>query len=138
MIKMTKERCNKINESCYNKFSLNLQHFLFLGDYELVKKIELDNGEFVKFSIFYKPLYKEEKTEYGQIFNVATGSFQIYIRISFYKEINNIEVSMGEVECPTPDNEEYYRRTSANLAAQTYYYTNKTCRTMVKLIKENG
>ena len=51
--KLTKEQVENINNQCHNGWELDVQYFLFHGEKTLVKQIELDDENYLEFTIRY-------------------------------------------------------------------------------------
>lgn len=53
MATITKEQVRKINNSCNNDWKLDLEYYLYHGEKQLVKHIDLDNEHYLEFSLHY-------------------------------------------------------------------------------------
>ena len=53
MATITKEQVQKINNSCSNDWKLDLEYYLYHGEKQLVKHIDLDNEHYLQFSLHY-------------------------------------------------------------------------------------
>lgn len=53
MSKITQEQISSINNQCMNNWELDVQYFLFHGEKTLIKHIELDNENYLEFTLRY-------------------------------------------------------------------------------------
>lgn len=53
MAKITKQQIQKINNMCSNDWQLDLEYFLYHGEKQLMKCIDLDEGSYLKFTLCY-------------------------------------------------------------------------------------
>lgn len=58
MSSITKEQVNSINAKCSNGWELDVEYFLFHGEKTLVKQIQLDDENYLEFTIRYN--YKNQ------------------------------------------------------------------------------
>lgn len=53
MPKISKEQVNKINSKCSNGWQLDLEYYLYHGEKQLIKCIDIDKENYLKFTICY-------------------------------------------------------------------------------------
>jgi len=53
MATIAKEQVLKINNSCSNDWKLDLEYYLYHGEKQLVKHIDLDSEHYLEFSLHY-------------------------------------------------------------------------------------
>lgn len=53
MPKISKEQINKINSKCSNGWQLDIEYYLYHGEKQLIKCIDLDEENYLKFTICY-------------------------------------------------------------------------------------
>lgn len=53
MAKISQEQIKKINEKCQNGWRLDLQYFVFHSEKQLIKRIKIDEEDYLEFSLGY-------------------------------------------------------------------------------------
>ena len=53
MPKITKQQIEKINNKCMNDWRLDVQYYLYHSEKELIKKIDLDEENYLEFKLRY-------------------------------------------------------------------------------------
>ena len=71
MPKITKQQIEKINNKCMNDWRLDVQYYLYHSEKELIKKIDLDEENYLEFKLRYN--YKNQISLHISKFHYRQG-----------------------------------------------------------------
>lgn len=121
---MTNQEAIKINDKCSNGFKLDVAHYIFHKEKQLVKEIPLTENTFLKVNLSFFPEYMERENFSRQRFNVPTGNIVPTLWYNICKNEGNVSVSHGlgytkTIGTPTE------RKSIANLCKLTTEFTDE-------------
>lgn len=73
MPKITKQQIEKINNKCMNDWRLDVQYYLYHSEKELIKKIDLDEENYLEFKLRYN--YKKQISLHISKFHHKEGDY---------------------------------------------------------------
>ena len=73
MPKITKQQIEKINNKCMNDWRLDVQYYLYHSEKELIKKIDLDEENYLEFKLRYN--YKNQISLHISKFHHKEGDY---------------------------------------------------------------
>lgn len=109
MATITKQQVNNINNQCSNGWQLDVQYYLFHNEKTLIKKIDIDNENYLEFALRYN--YKNQ--------------ISVHISKFYHKPNEDYASTSGMGKSAILDPMEYKRKNVNNLIAFTKTLNNE-------------